>query len=323
MSDVKTRTVRRPPTRPISTPGRRTRRPGCANSGRTASTGRTSPRRSKAWGGSQRREIRSRLIVLLTHLSEMGLPARRTQQSLAGLDCLGSRTEIAKNWRRVRACGAIRARARAISIPIARLKAAGQTELALASFPRDLPLHHRAGARPRFLAGRAEDVIRATKVFPSGRMVACRDRRGRARLRPPPSPPASDAGGRRPRFPPRSARGDRDPRRRRPPPRGRAHRGGEGLGRAAGRGRGGGRRPSRPPRLASRQPPPPGRRSRPTGSSSARITSSRRCSRSLGATVDPRRGALRSRRRRLWPGGIIITTTMTHGHDHHHSHDHA
>ena len=203
------------------------------------------------------------------------------------------------------------------SIPIARLEGVRRDEaLVWKLSPRPAPSPSSRCSTP--ISGRtARRRDPRDQSFPPRRMVACRDRRRRARLRPPPPPPAQDAGGRRPRFPPRPARGDRDARRRRPAPRGWAHRRGEGVA------------PSRWSRCVRATPAHLvrlawhlGNRHLPVQVEADRLLIREdhvieAMLRGLGATVDPRRGALRSRRRRLWPRPCHgVTPSDDGGHDH-------
>jgi hypothetical protein len=89
-------------------------------------------------GGSQRREIRSRLIVLLTHLLKWAYQPEGGRHRWRASIAL-ARSEIAKELGESPSLRRYPGQELDDQYSIARLKAAGQTGLALATFPEACP----------------------------------------------------------------------------------------------------------------------------------------------------------------------------------------
>jgi hypothetical protein len=89
-------------------------------------------------GGSQRREIRSRLIVLLTHLLKWAYQPGGRGNSWRGSIAL-ARSEIASEVAESPSLRRYPGEELAAQYAFARLKASGQTKLALTTFPEACP----------------------------------------------------------------------------------------------------------------------------------------------------------------------------------------
>jgi hypothetical protein len=89
-------------------------------------------------GGSQRREIRSRLVVALTHLLKWAYqPAGRNNSWRASI--AGARAEIRDELAESPSLKRYPAQVLAQQYVIARLKASGETDLVLDAFPESCP----------------------------------------------------------------------------------------------------------------------------------------------------------------------------------------
>jgi Domain of unknown function DUF29 len=89
-------------------------------------------------GGSQRREIRSRLVVLLTHLLKWAFQAGERSNSWRA-SIAGARKEILSELSESPSLKRYPAEILAGQYDLARLEASGQTGLALETFPETCP----------------------------------------------------------------------------------------------------------------------------------------------------------------------------------------